>query len=546
MDNRSRDAVRRIRPLPVAFGLVVVMALALIAACASSPSDPEATPKAAAGSALPASEAGTKPDIEMLSVPKQAGLQHLEYRYGPITIEPGQNNIDFSGRDVPKPQVDGSIVAISPDLVRMDGDVPRVDILHLHHGVWSAKSKVAGGRDPVFGRELFFAAGEEKTKMILPAGYGYPYHASDNWNINYMLHNLLTTPDQVWITYDIDFIPSSSPAARNIKPARPIWLDVQKGSLYPVFDVLKGSGEDGTFTYPDQADKPYGSGAKLNEWKADRDGVLIAAGGHLHPGGLSVDLFVRRDGAEPTGAAAPAVESDTAQIFSSKAIYYEPAGAVSWDVSMTVTPPDWRVAVKKGDVITISATYDTKRASWYESMGISVMWITDDAEGEDPFATRVDDVKPVLTHGHLAENRNHGGVETDSFVDMSLRPTGPATDKVTIADFTFAPGDMSGIYDDVPAVKAGARLTFYNTDAPRANGIWHTITACKAPCNRTTGVAYPLADADVQFDSGELGIAGPPTAGRISWTVPDDLPAGTYTYFCRIHPSMRGAFRITD
>ncbi len=23
-----------------------------------------------------------------------------------------------------------------------------------------------------------------------------------------------------------------------------------------------------------------------------------------------------------------------------------------------------------------------------------------------------------------------------------------------------------------------------------------------------------------------------------------DIPAGTYTYFCRIHPSMRGAFRV--
>src|SRR5258707_865303 len=61
--------------------------------------------------------------------------------------------------------------------------------------------------------ELFFASGEEKTSMMLPAGYGYDYKASDNWVINYMLHNLLSTPDKVWIVYDLDFIPKSSPAA---------------------------------------------------------------------------------------------------------------------------------------------------------------------------------------------------------------------------------------------------------------------------------------------------------------------------------------------
>ena len=39
------------------------------------------------------------------------------------------------------------------------------------------------------------------------------------------------------------------------------------------------------------------------------------------------------------------------EVFRSRAHYYEPAGAVSWDVSMTATPPNWRVAVKKGDVL---------------------------------------------------------------------------------------------------------------------------------------------------------------------------------------------------
>ena len=92
--------------------------------------------------------------------------------------------------------------------------------------------------------------------MQLPEGYGYQYEPTDNWMINYMIHNLTTKPDKVWITYDLDFIPADSPAAANIKAARPIWMDVQNGSVYPVFDVLKGSGTNGRLHLPGRRDGP--------------------------------------------------------------------------------------------------------------------------------------------------------------------------------------------------------------------------------------------------------------------------------------------------
>ena len=99
----------------------------------------------------------------------------------------------------------------------------------------------------------------------------------------------------------------------------------------------------------------------------------------------------------------------------------------------------------------------------------------------------------------------------------------------------------------VPTVQAGQPITFHNSDANIGKGQWHTITSCRAPCNKSTGIAYPLADGPVIFDSGELGLGGAPTANRDAWTwtVPAGTPAGTYPYFCRIHPLMRGAFRVT-
>ena len=95
-------------------------------------------------------------------------------------------------------------------------------------------------------------------------------------------------------------------------------------------------------------------------------------------------------------------------------------------------------------------------------------------------------------------------------------------------------------------MRQGRGLTFVNRDARPRRSI-HTITACKAPCNRTTGIAYPLADGQVDFDSGKLGF-GPrgftAAANRDTWTTPKRLKAGTYTYFCRVHPFMRGAFEV--
>ena len=120
----------------------------------------------------------------------------------------------------------------------------------------------------------------------------------------------------------------------------------------------KGAGgRDKRYTYPDEAPELNGTGYDRNQWRVEEDGALVGTAGHLHPGGLWTDLKLTRDGR-------------TVPLFRSRAKYFEPAGAVSWDVAMTATPEDWRVAVRRGDVLSVSATYDTRRSSWYESMGI--------------------------------------------------------------------------------------------------------------------------------------------------------------------------------
>ncbi len=443
------------------------------------------------------------------------GVQHLHYEFGPITIKPGQNTIEFAP-NTQRPQVDGWIVGFHPNLKRPDGSVPRVDVIHLHHGVWLSNFQ------PVW------AAGEEKTDQVAPPGFGWRYRTSDQWVMNHMIHNLTPTPTKVSITYDIDFIPAGSPAAAGIQEVRTAWIDAVGGG-YPVFDA-KRRGKAKTFTYP--TDDPA---APRRQFVVPADGTLVGTGGHLHPGGLWTDLWLTRGGR-------------TVKLFRSKAKYYEPAGAVSWDVAMKVTPRDWRVAVHAGDVLSTTGTYDTSKASWYEAMAIMpTMYAPGATGGVDPFVTSTV-VKGHVTHGHLPENNNHGGGRFSGLPNPRELLTRPIAGKeVAIKGFIYGQGDMNNVGRAArPArVRQGTGLTFVNKD--NADEIWHTITACKAPCNKTTGIAYPLADGPVDFDSGELGTdtrIASASAGRVKWTTPKGLRPGLYTYFCRVHPFMRGSFKV--
>jgi hypothetical protein len=516
---------------------------------------------AAKPSAFTASDDGTK----VLDPAPPPGAQVLNYKFGPIKIHRGQNLIDIDIQQQ-RPSENGWIVGFRPGLVyAKDGKSPSVDVVHLHHAVWLVDFK------PVF------AAGEEKTYFNAPSGYGWRYTTKQTWILNHMIHDLVAQDHEVYITYTMYFIPDSAPEAANIKAFHTQWMDVQGLKPYPVFNALRSEGKKGVFTYPDDDPNAYKADGKIrNQWVADKDGTMIMTAGHLHPGGLYDDLDITRNG-------------QTVRVFRSRAHYFEPSGPVSWNVSMTATGPNWRVAIKKGDILSVHATYDTSRASWYEVMGIMVVGISDEPDGGvDPFTGQVDQTD-YLTHGEMPENKEPANVgKRNPGLHNPLRTrSGPYVDKITIRNFLYGQGDLSmpGKRGYVPRVRQGQSLEFVNEDDPLAVR-FHTITACKTPCNAFGGIKYPLANGPVEFDSGQLGF-GPTVGlsvipggdakvpltpvedvaaakskcdnkvlsgtvsliangcvGTAEWKTPKNLSPGTYTYFCRIHPFMRGAFRV--
>src|SRR4051794_8116617 len=123
-----------------------------------------------------------------------AGAQVLNYKFGPLKIKPGQNLIDI---DIQKerPNVDGWIVGFRPSLVdAKTGKKPAVSDVHLHHAVWLVDFRPT------------FAAGEEKTNITAPDGYGWRYTTKQFWVLNHMIHDLQGSSHEVYLTYQLWFI----------------------------------------------------------------------------------------------------------------------------------------------------------------------------------------------------------------------------------------------------------------------------------------------------------------------------------------------------
>ncbi|HET6830774.1 MAG TPA: hypothetical protein VFH44_05425 [Solirubrobacterales bacterium] len=541
------------------------------------------------------------------------GMTTYSCRSDAIDIHPGQNINDYrttavcpnaevvngpGSADVftPGSDAEGFITRFKPSMVEVKPSgklvTPSVWDLHLHHVVWLT------GAGPTY------ASGEEKTEMMLPQGYGGKVRAGANWAVNQMIHNLNQSDNrQVYLTWEIDWVPETTPARTDIMGTNVRWMDVAGSpQVYPVFDAEKGfdSDGDGKFVFPnevptDPAEPGYEERSNISnarQWTVQNPegATLVFGAGHLHPGGENVDMKVARDGPDPgtTDGDDPAEVKD---LFKSTAKYYEPAGAVSWDVAMRATPRDWRISLEQGDRVFINVTYDVKKASWYESMGIlPVAYVPGhpDPAAKDPFTDaaavkQMYDAGGVLTHRRLEENidakaRKNLGLPNP----RKLKSKGkvPASG-IDIRGFLFGQGGFTAVRGfprglmRPPVIKSGETVTFTNLDAlptqTNEEQAWHSITSCRLPCNKDSGIGYPLANGPVKFDSGQLGFGrglstGVTTGSNVYTTPPltyrkgkggkgkggkgkrakgkNGKKATTYTYFCRIHPLMRGSIRV--
>jgi hypothetical protein len=213
----------------------------------------------------------------------QAAEQTLVFRsYQPISIAPF--GVVQGSELIPSPPVDGYVVGISATVVDQAGVEEPIQNVMLHHIVFakvgvrdatcSTFTDYDGRNGPAFA-ERFYAEGEERTRIDLPTGYGYPNRGSDSWGMVYMLMNHRAVSDTVYVQYTIRYVTGEALTA-----VKPIWADVRNCQADPIFNVPGGG-------------KLFSTFSRSADFTMPESGRIVAGGAHLHGGGLRLDLTNR-------------------------------------------------------------------------------------------------------------------------------------------------------------------------------------------------------------------------------------------------------------
>ena len=205
--------------------------------------------------------------VVLLLLPASASaaprVQHLKFRSGPMIIKPGQNTISLDGRraEAEAPGLDRRLSS-QPRARRRD-DPPRRRAPPPPRRVAHQRPADVRGR-----------RGEDER----PAAEGLRLAQRAGRPLGSQPHD----PQPPARTGIGCTSPTSSTSSRTrprprsgIRRVNTRWLDVEGGKAYPVFDVHRGSGRNGRFTYPDDAPDAYAGGVPRNQTLIQRDGVLV-------------------------------------------------------------------------------------------------------------------------------------------------------------------------------------------------------------------------------------------------------------------------------
>jgi hypothetical protein len=392
-----------------------------------------------------------------------AGIKTLVFTSAPIEI--GAFGVERGTQLAPSPKEDGYVVGMRADVFDLLGNpVPHTDVM-LHHVVFAKLGTADAtcssvtdldGNTSNLRAERFYAEGEEHAELSLPEPFGYPNRGSDLWGLLYMVMNHHARDSIVQIRYTVSYATGEQRTA-----VKPLWLDVRNCRADPVFNV-PGTGGPGS-TYKEVWD-----------YRLPMSGLVVAGGGHLHGGGISLDV-------SDTSCGSLFTSYPTWGGIEPRPVMHEPGPRHMTQFSDPVGRP-----VQAGDTLRLTATYDNSRPH-VRVMGISVLFLAPTPAGgcrsyESPRAEPTA-AEPVT-------------------IQLLKQPTGPLrrVSSTWVGDYAFGAQRVS--------VRRGTRFT------------WRFVGA---------------VPHDVTLASGPIGFASPSRErGTYSFRF---SRAGTYRLFCSLHPS---------
>ena len=372
-----------------------------------------------------------------------------------------------------------------PDLTYLDGRVPRVDVIHLHHGVWANLSRRELPARP--SPSSSSPPARRRRSSAFPRATATEYKASDTWFLNHMIHNLTPVPDPGLHGLRDRLHPRDvARRRRSIKPARPIWMDVERGSAYPVFNVEKYSGARGasptrpTIRTPTRraGSERVGRRPRRRPHRHRRPPPPRRAAQRSLAAGAGARSRTRAAARQGQGAGAQAAARRRRAAAATRSTCSgrrpstsNPPGAVSWDVAMTATR---RTGGSRSRRATCSAPAPPTTpsaphggspwGSWSPS------WPTT-GPGKNPYRTRVDLPGQAHPRPPAPRTTTTAARRPSCPTRASCRRRGPNPGTVDILGFNYRLGDLRlpGPRGLPPVITPGQSLTYVNRDNPRAS-----------------------------------------------------------------------------
>jgi hypothetical protein len=302
----------------------------------------------------------------------EAAQQSRSITYGPFSLPAAPTNPDgthghyHTGNQfllgAEKPCSNCYITGMKANLVDTSGNVVGIhDNLMLHHMVLFNAGD--GRTDATCGLSFlgflgqrFFAAGDERTPIEAQPGYGYRV-GNGSFNMIYELMTMATTPTNVAIEMDWTWIPAAEAEASGITDIEPVWFDIDQ------------CGDS-------EVAMPAGPSTRSWTWNVNRPGDIIGIGGHLHGGGINVEI--KNDS---TGE----LICDSVAGYGETPMYIDHHGN-EWLSSMSTcggaSEPGFASPVSNGQRVTMTGHYDMPEAV-DDQMGIVIAYVAEDDEADE-------------------------------------------------------------------------------------------------------------------------------------------------------------------
>jgi plastocyanin len=454
------------------------------------------------------------------------------------TVGPYEVKLDTKGPiPVPPAAEGGYITKMETDIVdSVTGQPVPISRLMLHHIVFANVRQPDAtctnflgfdsqpGAIP-FAPQRFYAAGEERAKVSLPPGYGYPIEATPQqpiWGVTYMVMNHRNVSDNARIQYTVTY--ETDPVGAGLEAVKPYWLDVRDCRADPIYNVpgvakkakKKKGGKKDNGKASAAKGKRKGKGKKRKKKKPappvhteSRDytiptaGRIVAGAGHVHGGAYELNVTQPQCGNRQVAESLPTWGLPDHPFYTVRPVLHEP-GPINMSAFQTPTG----LPIGAGGQLRLNSVYDNA-APHTRVMGIYIIYVA-----PDPAAQTCDPLPGDVSILKTDQPGRSGPI--------------PYTIPLTGLDQAGNAVTIDGPAGEMQKASSGSVVQVQDRLFDRPN----------LKLKQGSSLTYQFSGQELHnltLANGPLGIGSDNLDGNRTFTQKFDR-AGTYRFFCGLHP----------